>query len=45
MNSYLRKKLYKYKHNKYLRFIYYSFKNNYGCGCFWFIKKPIKVNG
>lgn len=27
MNNYLRKKLYKYKHNKYLRFVYYSFKN------------------
>ncbi|MFA5421059.1 MAG: DUF268 domain-containing protein [Patescibacteria group bacterium] len=27
MNSYLRKKLYKYKQNRYLRFIYYSFKN------------------
>ena len=27
MSSYLRKKLYKYKQNKYLRFVYYSFKN------------------
>lgn len=27
MANYLRKKLRKYKHNKYLRFIYYSFKN------------------
>lgn len=27
MNNYLRKKLYKYKQNKYLRFVYYSFKN------------------
>lgn len=27
MNNFLRKKLYKYKHNKYLRFVYYSLKN------------------
>lgn len=27
MNSYLRKKLYKYKQNKYLRFFYYGLKN------------------
>lgn len=27
MNNYLRKRLYKYKYNKYLRFFYYSFKN------------------